>query len=209
MVSLETIRGPQGIQGETGATGSQGPKGDTGATGPQGPTGAAGANGCTPVIGTKDSEGCYIITSRVLSGSSCVDSTTSKVCDGAKGDKSDTGAQGPKGDTGATGPQGPKGNTGSTGPQGPTGTSYTPSVSANGVLSWTANGGTPTTANFATIMSNQGFINENNLGTCTSSGRCSSTFMNTLIEQLTNSGVFSCSSSSSGSESGVGGKGEQ
>ena len=66
---------------------------------------------------------------------------------GDKGDKGDTGATGPqgpagaKGDTGDTGPQGPKGEDGSTGPQGETGPYFTPSVSAEGLLSWTNNGG--------------------------------------------------------------------
>jgi hypothetical protein len=51
------------------------------------------------------------------------------VCNGAKGDKGDTGAQGPQGATGpqgpqgATGPQGPQGATGPQGPQGPAGAS--------------------------------------------------------------------------------------
>ena len=57
---IGNIRGPQGIQGETGpqgpkgetgATGPQGPKGETGATGPQGPTGATGATGETGATG--------------------------------------------------------------------------------------------------------------------------------------------------------------
>ena len=39
------IQGPQGPQGETGATGPQGPQGETGATGPQGPQGVAGKDG--------------------------------------------------------------------------------------------------------------------------------------------------------------------
>jgi len=54
----ETLRGPQGPIGETGAqgsTGSQGPKGDTGLQGPQGiqgPTGAKGAQGPQGIQGT-------------------------------------------------------------------------------------------------------------------------------------------------------------
>jgi len=78
---------------------------------------------------------------------------------GPQGDKGDTGARGPqgeKGDTGATGsqglqgPQGEKGDAGNTGPKGDKGdtgaagkdgTTFTPSVSAAGVISWTNNGG--------------------------------------------------------------------
>ena len=41
----ESIPGPQGPKGETGATGPQGPKGETGATGPQGNPGADGTDG--------------------------------------------------------------------------------------------------------------------------------------------------------------------
>lgn len=41
-IQVPTVAGPQGPQGETGATGPQGPQGETGATGPQGPQGPAG-----------------------------------------------------------------------------------------------------------------------------------------------------------------------
>lgn len=50
---------------------------------------------------------------------------------GPKGDKGDTGAQGPKGDTGAQGEKGDKGDPGTT---------FTPSVSSDGMLSWTNDG---------------------------------------------------------------------
>ena len=71
---------------------------------------------------------------------------------GPKGDTGATGAQGPKGDTGDTGPTGPQGDkgdtgaTGATGAQGPkgdkgdTGYVFTPSVSSEGVISWTNDG---------------------------------------------------------------------
>ena len=81
---------------------------------------------------------------------------------GEKGEKGDTGATGPQGEPGErgpqgeTGPQGPQGNTGPEGPDGAPGkdgspgkdgadgapgTTFTPSVSAAGVLSWTNDGG--------------------------------------------------------------------
>ena len=71
---------------------------------------------------------------------------------GPKGDTGDTGATGPQGEQGETGPQGPQGIQGEQGPQGikgETGPYYTPSVSSNGDLSWTNNGGlqNPTTVN--------------------------------------------------------------
>lgn len=89
---------------------------------------------------------------------------------GDKGDTGATGPQGEQGPQGKTGPQGPQGGTGPTGPAGPTGapgkdgspgkdgapgkagtngkdgapgadgTTFTPSVSAAGVLSWTNDG---------------------------------------------------------------------
>lgn len=60
--------------------------------------------------------------------------------------KGATGATGPKGDKGETGATGPKGDTGPTGPKG---TTFTPSVSTAGVISWTNDGGltNPTSIN--------------------------------------------------------------
>ena len=92
--------GPQGPQGETGATGPQGPKGDTGPQGPKGDTGDVGPQGPKGDTGPQ----------------------------GPKGDTGDVGPQGPQGETGATGPQGPKGDTGDTGPAGPAGSSATIAV---------------------------------------------------------------------------------
>lgn len=57
---------------------------------------------------------------------------------GDKGDKGDTGDTGAKGDKGDTGE---KGDTGDKGDKGDTGTTFTPSVSATGVISWTNDGG--------------------------------------------------------------------
>lgn len=72
---------------------------------------------------------------------------------GPKGDPGPQGETGPQGNVGPTGPQGqagepgPKGDTGpegppgAVGPSGENGTTFTPSVSEDGVLSWTNNGG--------------------------------------------------------------------
>lgn len=75
---------------------------------------------------------------------------------GEVGPKGDTGEQGPKGDTGATGPKGDTGDPGEMGPQGPAGAdgakgadgaagkdgvTFTPSMSDDGDLSWTNDGG--------------------------------------------------------------------
>ena len=51
-VLIGNFKGPQGIQGETGATGAQGPTGATGATGPRGATGATGQRGSRISKGT-------------------------------------------------------------------------------------------------------------------------------------------------------------
>ena len=69
------------------------------------------------------------------------------MCDDAQGWLDLGVLQGPQGEPGATGPQGAKGDTGATGPQGEkgatgaTGATFTPSLSAEGVLSWTNDGG--------------------------------------------------------------------
>ena len=114
-------QGPKGDKGDTGNAGPQGPKGDTGDTGPQGPQGAKGDTGETGAQGPK----------------------------GDTGDTGPTGPQGPKGDTGDPGPQGPKGDPGETGAQGATGPYYTPSVNAEGVISWSNNGGLPNPASIS------------------------------------------------------------
>lgn len=92
--------------------GVKGDKGNTGARGPKGDTGATGERG-------------------------------PQGPQGPEGPRGDTGARGPKGDTGDTGPtgsQGPQGPQGIQGPKGDTGAHYTPSVSVDGVLSWTNTG---------------------------------------------------------------------
>ena len=76
---------------------------------------------------------------------------------GPKGDKGDTGPQGPqgeqgpkgdKGDTGEQGPSGTNGTNGTNGKDGVNGATFTPSVDANGNLSWTNDKGL---ANPATV----------------------------------------------------------
>ena len=119
-VSIGNIRGPQGIQGATGATGPQGEKGDTGAQGPQGEKGDTGATGAVGPQGEQGPKG----------DTGPTGPQGPQGIQGPKGEKGDTGEQGPqgiqgvKGDTGAQGPQGetgPQGERGPTGPQGPTG----------------------------------------------------------------------------------------
>ena len=100
--------------------GPQGPQGETGATGATGATGPAGADGTT-------------FTPSVSSAG-----VISWTNDGGKQNPSPVnikGPQGPQGETGATGA------TGATGPAGADGTTFTPSVSSAGVISWTNDGG--------------------------------------------------------------------
>lgn len=111
--SSGSLRGPQGVKGEKGDPGAQGEKGATGAAG------APGADGITPTIGAN--------------GNWFLGSTdTGKPSRGEKGDKGDTGAQGEPGKDGRPG---------TAGAPGATGTTFTPSVSADGTLSWTNDGG--------------------------------------------------------------------
>lgn len=108
--------GPQGEVGPKGDTGAQGLKGDTGATGPKGDTGPEGPQG-------------------------------------PKGDPGETGPQGPAGADGAPGKDGAKGADGlpgkdgadgapgKDGTNGRDGVTFTPSMSDDGDLSWTNDGG--------------------------------------------------------------------
>ena len=171
--------GPQGPQGEKGDTGPQGPKGEDGAPGKDGTNGANGKDGVTftpsvsdagllswtndggktnpksvNIKGPKGDAGADGVTPTIGSNSNWFIGTTDtgKPSRGEKGDPGDTGPQGPKGDPGAdgkdggTGPQGPQGNPGVDGKDG---TTFTPSVSASGDLSWTNDGGkdNPATVN--------------------------------------------------------------
>lgn len=61
--------------------------------------------------------------------------------DSGKPSRGLTGPAGPQGEKGETGPQGPAGPAGQAGKQGAAGTTFTPSVSDSGVLSWTNDGG--------------------------------------------------------------------
>ena len=112
-------KGDPGAKGEPGETGQQGPTGPQGKTGPQGPTGPAGdngapgANGVTPTIGTNGNW--YL-----------GETDTGKPSRGEKGDKGDKGPQAEQGEAGGTCAAG---------------TTFTPSVAADGTLSWTNDGG--------------------------------------------------------------------
>lgn len=88
--STGSVRGPQGVKGDTGEQGPQGlkgDKGDTGATGLQGPKGDKGETGPAGPVGPKGDVGNV----------------------GPQGPKGETGPTGTKGDTGPKGDKGDKG----------------------------------------------------------------------------------------------------
>lgn len=133
--NLGNVRGPQGIQGQTGAkgdTGEKGEKGDTGARGEKGDTGEKGEKGDTGEKGEKGDtgeQGMSIIgpqgprgqtgakgdtgvgirsISLLQNGDLSITLTDGSVCEPGN-------IKGPAGATGATGPQGPQGDPGADG----------------------------------------------------------------------------------------------
>ena len=162
-------KGETGAQGPKGDTGAQGPKGDTGAQGPKGDPGERGPKGETGVQGPKGETGAGFLVKGYYETASALEASvqtpmagdaygvgTSEPYDiyifdgvteswinngplqgarGEKGDKGDPGADGAPGKDGAQGPAGADGTPGQDG------TTFTPSVSAAGVLSWTNDGG--------------------------------------------------------------------
>ena len=162
-------KGETGAQGEKGDTGAQGPKGGTGAQGPKGDPGERGPKGETGAQGPKGETGAgflvkgYYETASALEASvqepmagdaygvgvsepydiyifdgvteSWINNGPLQGARGEKGDKGDPGADGAPGKDGAQGPAGADGTPGQDG------TTFTPSVSAAGVLSWTNDGG--------------------------------------------------------------------
>lgn len=163
-------QGPQGLKGEQGEQGTQGIQGIQGPQGPQGERGEKGETGSgfkvldyyptqealEEAIPSPNVGDAYGIGSGEPYDIYIYGETSGWVnngpLQGAKGDKGDTGPQGPKGDPGEQGAQGiqgvqgPKGETGETGPKGDPGedgATFTPSVSSEGVISWTNDKGLP------------------------------------------------------------------
>lgn len=134
--------GPQGPRGIQGTQGIQGKKGDRGSPGEKGEKGEAGKDGYTPIKGIDYFDGqpgkdgyTPIKGIDYFDGAPGKDGANGKDgADGSPGEKGDTGPQGEKGEKGETGPQGPQGPQGHTGDNGAT---FTPSISEDGVLSWT------------------------------------------------------------------------
>ncbi len=149
-VDLGSVIGPAGPKGETGPAGPAGP------AGAKGDTGAAGAS-IASIEKTSQSGTTSTYTITMSDGQTFEFEVQSDK--GEKGDKGDTGEQGPKGPQGEQGPAGivvqetepagpehpvwvnPKGGASDPGITGKDGTTFTPSVSASGDLSWTNDGG--------------------------------------------------------------------
>lgn len=167
-------KGETGAQGPKGDTGAQGPKGDTGERGPKGDTGAQGPKGETGERGLKGDTGAGFLVRGYYASVSALEASvqnpaagdaygigTSEPYDiyifdgvtehwinngplqGARGEKGDPGDPGRDGTDGQNGAQGPAGADGAPGQDG---TTFTPSVSEDGVLSWTNDGGKPNPA---------------------------------------------------------------
>lgn len=115
------------LQGEKG---DKGDKGDTGATGPQGPQGVSVTSVAQTTTSSSDG-GSNVVTVTLSDGKT----STFTVKNGSKG------SQGDKGDKGDTGAAGANGTNGKDGADGKNGATFTPSVDANGNLSWTNNKG--------------------------------------------------------------------
>lgn len=146
-------QGPEGPRGETGPQGIQGPVGPQGPIGPQGIQGERGPIGPQGIQGPEGPAGTGVT---ILGSFDTEEELKAAHPTGEKGDAyliqgvlyvwSETKGvwdpvgtiQGPKGEPGAIGPEGPQGIQG---PQGNPGYVFTPSVSENGDLSWSNNGG--------------------------------------------------------------------
>lgn len=123
------VRGPQGIQGSTGAQGPAGPqgqRGETGAQGPEGPAGPVGPQGIQGETGPQGPQGIQGPKGETgprgpqgIQGEPGPEGPVGPA--GPQGVQGETGPQGPQGIQGERGPQGPQGIQGETGPQGPQG----------------------------------------------------------------------------------------
>ena len=154
LIALAELKGEKGEQGEKGDTGApgpqgvpgeQGPQGETGPAGPQGKTGPAGTDGAPGKDGSPGKDG--------ADGAPGQDgySPSASVAETATGatititDKTGTTTaeikNGKDGAPGKDGTDGAPGTPGTNGTDGKDGTTFTPSVSAAGDLSWTNDGG--------------------------------------------------------------------
>ena len=153
--------GPRGPQGEQGPQGKTGPQGEQGPAGPKGETGsgfkvlgyygtkaaldaaqkATAAAGDAYGVGTAEPYDIYIFDG--ITGE-FVNNGPLQGAKGETGERGPQGIQGPKGDPGkdgAKGADGLPGKDGADGAAGKDGVTFTPSMSDDGDLSWTNDGG--------------------------------------------------------------------
>ena len=131
-------KGETGAQGPKGETGAQGPKGETGAQGEKGDTGAQGPKGGTGAQGPAGADGTPGQDGTTFTPSVSAAGVLSWTNDGGKQNPASVSIRGPAGTPGQDGSAGPAGADGAPGQDG---TTFTPHVSAAGVLSWTNDGG--------------------------------------------------------------------
>ena len=122
---------PKGSKGDTGEKGAQG---DPGIQGPIGNTGSPAGFG-TPTASATQLEPNVEPTVTVEASGEDTSKIFNFVFGIPKGSKGDTGEKGAQGDPGIQGPKGADGLKGDTGPY------FTPTVSAEGIISWSNNGG--------------------------------------------------------------------
>ena len=162
-------KGETGAQGPKGDTGEQGPKGETGAQGPKGETGERGPKGETGAQGPKGDTGAGFLVKGYYATASVLEASVQNpmagdaygvgasepydiyIFDGAteswinngplQGARGEKGDKGEPGEAGTPGKDGSAGAPGADGEPGQDGTTFTPSVSADGILSWTNDGG--------------------------------------------------------------------
>ena len=152
---LAALRGPKGEIGERGPKGDpfvysdfteeqlsalKGPKGEIGERGPKGDQGPIGNTGSpagfgTPIASATQLEPNSEPTVTVEASGEDTSKIFNFVFGIPKGAKGDTGEKGAQGDPGIQGPKG------SDGAKGDPGAYFTPAVSAEGILSWSNNGG--------------------------------------------------------------------
>lgn len=124
------IKGPKGEPGEPGPKGESGERGPAGETGPQGEAGPKGEPGEDGIQGPAGEDGATFTPFVSENGE-----LTWKNDKGLENPES-VNIRGPKGEKGETGPAGPEGNKGQDGAVGENGATFTPSVSQEGILSW-------------------------------------------------------------------------
>ncbi len=171
---VQGVPGPTGPTGPAGAKGDKGDKGERGEQGVKGPAGTPGADGTTftpsvsdaGVLSWTNSDGKpnpSPISIKGAKGDDGVDGVVWTPAVDANGNltwTNDSGKQnppsvnikGPKGDTGADGAPGAKGDPGEKGDNGAPGadgTTFTPTISNAGVLSWSNEDGKANPADFA------------------------------------------------------------